>query len=507
MMKTIVNISTALFSVLLLGACGGMGFGGSSWSLSDDVSTTTGWAYNDPEYGGFQTGEYNVNQIPVGMVFVEGGVFDYGQSDEDITFSNDMNKRRVSVSSFFMDQYEVTNRAWQEYLHWLHLVYGVSNPEILKRAQPDQTVWRSELSYNEPMLENYFSHSSYSFYPVVGVSWDQANRYCEWRTDRVNEKILKDRGMIELPDFASLDQSKVFTLDRYLNSDDFESADTESGIKDAFGNTRKVTFSDGILLPRFRLPTEVEWEYAAYAIYVDEGTNVYGDKRVFPWDGHGLRASRGRRMGEFNANFVRGKGDYMGQAGRLNDAAIYTVPVDAYDPNDFGLYNMAGNVNEWVADIYRPMNPDLVGEYNPYRGNVFTKAARDANGNVLYDEEGRVIEEVLVDTINGIATERDYRNYKDGSLSSSLDRNDWNKRGLTVDEQTRRMYGGEPNTPDGLLSSGLTNDVRIYKGGSWADRVYWLNPGVKRYLEQDKSSSRIGFRCAMDRIGPERMRR
>lgn len=502
--ENMTRIILGLFILLTLSSCGKFFGKPLGWELSEGRSTTTGWAYNDPKYGGFQTSEVEEQGVPVGMVPIEGGVFDYGQSDENIVFSNDVMRRRVSISSFYMDQYEVTNRAWREYLHWLSLIYGSTNPEIIQEAHPDVTVWRSELSYNEPMLENYFTHNSYSHYPVVGVSWEQAVAYCEWRTDRVNEGILHKKGLIELPDFKALNAESVFTLDRYLNSPEYKSEGRgRKGMTDAFGNPRKVSFSDGVLLPRFRLPLEVEWEYAAYAIISEKGTNNYNEKRVLPWSGHSLRSPARKTAGVFLANFVRGKGDYMGQAGSLNDGSIFPQKVDAYQPNDFGLYNMAGNVNEWVADLYRPMNTSLVDDYNSYRGVVFTQAVRDANGELVYDAQGRIKQEIIIDSLeNGGIQLKDYSNYKDGDGASSINRDYWNRRGVDKEEETKAMYGGELGTAEGLLSTGLSNSIRIYKGGSWADRVYWLNPGVKRYLDQKKSSSQIGFRCAMDRIAP-----
>ena len=91
------------------------------------------------------------------------------------------------------------------------------------------------------------------------------------------------------------------------------------------------------------------------------------------------------------ANYVRGNGDMMGVAGALNDNADITAPVTSYWPNDFGLYCMAGNVNEWVLDVYREVSFQDVDEFRPYRGNVFKTKQRDEEGNIVAkDSLGRI---------------------------------------------------------------------------------------------------------------------
>ena len=153
---------------------------------------------------------------------------------------------------------------------------------------------------------------------------------------------------------------------------------------------------DGILLPRYRLPTEAEWEFAAYALRGNTVEERMYERRMYAWDGKTVRNSNPKYQGQMMANFVRGRGDLMGVAGSLNDNGSITVDVRSYWPNDYGLYCMAGNVNEWVQDVYRPQSAENVDAFNPYRGNVFTDLRRDANGNVLpKDNLGRL----LIDTV------------------------------------------------------------------------------------------------------------
>ena len=187
------------------------------------------------------------------------------------------------------------------------------------------------------------------------------------------------------------------------------------------------------------------------------------------------------------ANFVRGRGDMMGMAGALNDNADIAAPVFSYDPNDYGLYCMAGNVNEWVNDVYRPQSFNDMEEFQPYRGNVVTEYVRDQNGTMLRDDYGVL----LKDTVN------DYRNFRDGDPNSQVvETGDWN---AAQDNETDGMYVQDDRP--GYFSSLITDEVRVYKGGSWKDRPYWLVPGTRRYEEQSKAQNDLGFRCAMTRVG------
>ena len=93
-----------------------------------------------------------------------------GQVDDDLNYAWDNIPRRVSVSSFYMDETEVTNQFWLEYVWWLQRIYGSSYPEIVERALPDTAAWRNKLAYNEPMVNYYLRHPAYRDYPVVGVS-------------------------------------------------------------------------------------------------------------------------------------------------------------------------------------------------------------------------------------------------------------------------------------------------------------------------------------------------
>jgi gliding motility-associated lipoprotein GldK len=302
-----------------------------------------------------------------------------GPSDEDINYAYTARNKQVSINGFWMDATEITNNEYRQFVNWVRdstaatlMQYGkevdgkfqidwkktatikwgdkatiekidqlILTPEnrifgkkeidptklvyhsetfdlkeaakksnegkvrsqfIVKKdvkVYPDTLVWIRDFSYsyNEPMTKRYFSHPAFGNYPVVGVNWNQATVFCEWRTLYLNSYLDKAKMANESP---------------------------------------------------FRLPTESEWEYAARG-----GRS----QSMFPWGNYYLRNKKGCLL----ANFKPGRGNYP------EDGAFYTARADAYWPNDFGLYCMAGNVAEWTSSVYyegaynfqHDMNPDI----------------------------------------------------------------------------------------------------------------------------------------------------
>ncbi|HLF33885.1 MAG TPA: gliding motility lipoprotein GldJ [Cyclobacteriaceae bacterium] len=314
-------------------SCGGFGKSHPTATDPGRHSTTTGLEYNSET--GFQVANFKGQPDGPNLVFIEGGRAVLGSFEEDILFSRDNVERTVTVASFYMDETEVANIHWLEYLHYL----SIDSPRTTyERALPDTTVWTSELAFNDPYEDHYLRYPGFRYYPVVGVTWRQAMDYCNWRTAVVNFKLATDAGLENMP--------------------------AETG--------GRIPLESGVVLPDYRLPTEAEWEYAAQALmgtqWLDENQT---HQRLYPWDGHALRNPYGRDMGYFLANFKRGRGDYAGIAGKLNDGAMITAYIYEYPPNNYGLYNMAGNVNEWVLDVYRPLSFQDMDDLNPLRRNGF----------------------------------------------------------------------------------------------------------------------------------------
>jgi len=463
-----------------------------------ESSSITGWEYNSEKWGGFEKLPYLGQETGPGLVLIQGGTFVKGNTEQDVTFENHSLPKRLTVSSFYLDETEVSNLHYREYLWWLRRTFYADFPEVYRKALPDTLVWRSKLAYNEPWVELYLRHPAYANYPVVGVNWLQATDFCKWRTDRVNEWILTREGILEVNVNAINEDN--FNTDAYYVGQ-YEGT-VKSNLKSYDPNgtgERKVKMEDGMLLPDYRLPTEAEWEYAALSLIGNnpmEGEELVEGRRLFPWDGHSVRyAVHGGWQGKIMANFKRGRGDNMGVAGGLNDNAEITAPVYAYVPNDFGLYNMAGNVNEWVMDIYRPMTSSDADDFNPFRGNEFKKLELDEEGYpVEKDSLGRLVyipvtEEENTDRRN--YRKADYRGYKDGGGGTSYDE----FTSSDFDE-----FAGEI-TYDYGKSSLVSNMARVYKGGSWNDRAFYLTPGARRWMNETQSSATIGFRCAMNRVG------
>ncbi|WP_297336923.1 gliding motility lipoprotein GldJ [Algoriphagus sp.] len=338
----------------------------------------------------------NAEQIPgPNLKFIQGGRAVLGSQEEDVMAFRDNLERTITVANFYLDETEITNNDFREFL--FDMKKRVS-ADSLANLEPREDVWGGALSFNDMYQSYYFRFPGFNFYPVAGVSWQQANTYAKWRTEYVQELIREERG-----------------------------------IDSSF--TKSQLIERGVALADYRLPSEAEWEYAAKAMigtqYLDENQE-YG--RIYPWDGRGVRnpynVKRKGKQGDFLANFKRGRGDYGGISGnQRNDGEI--LPTNVYDmaPNDFGLYHMAGNMNEWVYDVYRPLTYQDADDLNPVRKDGYQDEAE---------------------------------NYEISKFS---------------------------------------DEIRVYKGGSWRDVTYWLAPGTRRFMHQDSATNHIGFRCAMISIG------
>ncbi|MBC8755685.1 gliding motility lipoprotein GldJ [Kordia sp. YSTF-M3] len=546
--------------IMLLAAVVSLGFFSCKRSSSNNTSRATGWRIDGKDGGFTANTKFKDQETAPGLVFVEGGTFTMGKTQDDPMHDWNNTPNQQHVQSFYMDETEVTNLMYTEYLYWTKSVFPPEDENyknIYTGVLPDTLVWRDRLGFNETMTTNYLRHPGYADYPVVGVNWIQAVQFCQWRTDRVNESVLEREGYIAKGvKTDSIDAGSTFSTEAYLTRpketyagkiDDYQGRIAEKSKKkkkkgedDEDGEEEESTNvyakrTTGIILPEYRLPTEAEWEYAAKGLDgLREYNNVRGRKK-YPWKGEFTRSGNRKRRGDQLANFKQGKGDYGGIAGWSDDGADITARVKTYPPNDHGLYDMAGNVAEWVADVYRPIVDDEANDFNYYRGNYYTKNKINAEGTVeiveagsmKYDTlaNGRIMARNLPGQLAQVDVDEketylrtnfdksDNRNYRDGDVASSRYFDLFNED-EDSESEAKRMYNA-PKHQVGSDSTGMVrqydksnsrttlidDNVRVYKGGSWKDRAYWIDPAQRRAFPEYMATSYIGFRCAMSRVG------
>ncbi len=439
--------------------------------------------------------------------------------------------------------------------------------EIYRGALPDTMVWRNKLASQELFVENYFRDPAFDYYPVVGINWLQANNYAEWLTDRVNEKKLMDEGIIDKEmyvfqwsdsvEFSNSkpaffhkrykemgtnmfgEESEIFTEHKKANESAQKAAKSaeKSGFLGIGGGSKKhnkigayKTYNqkwkamakvNSKAIAPYRLPTESEWEYAALALMENREYNRYKGKIIPEKD---LRQQKGKNRGDFVANIKLGRGDYSGIGGWQNDGYAITSPVKKFKPNDLGLYGMFGNVSEWTADVYRPIIDDEASDFNYYRGNTFEKTIREdgmvsiVGLEIQYDtlDDGRMVYRSLPGQIKQEMYD-DAKNYRDGDFQSLLEPyQNLDEEGNTVSTSTDSEFNNPKRefivTEDGRVvlqkdTSDVTTDIsdqnRVIKGGSWNDRAYWMDPAQRRYMLETESASWLGFRVAHDKTGAD----
>lgn len=553
-------LSFVIIAALIVGASSCSKKSGSSKSANS--SRATGWDIDKSINRGAYAKKGKNQTAGPGLVFVEGGTFTMGQVQDDMMHDRNNTPTQQHVQSFYIDETEVTNAMYHEYLEWTKKQFPpteVNLRGIYEGALPDTLVWRNRLGYNETMTNNYLRHPAYAEYPVVGVNWIQAVEFCEWRTDRVNESVLEKNGYLKKGAKEEIAEGNApFNTDAYTISPSTSMGGNEEIVLKNTGKKQKLKKgetateeknvyaqrSSGLILPEYRLPTEAEWEYAAAADVGQREYNTYKGQKKYPWSGSYTRSAKRQNRGDQLANFKQGNGDYGGIAGWSDDGADITNEVKKYPANDFGLYDMAGNVAEWVADVYRPIIDNEANDFNYFRGNQYTKNKIGEDGKVVLTtlenmkkdtlSNGKIVTRTLPGQVAQVPVDEnetylrqnfdksDNINYRDGDKQSTKY---YDFGGSDDDTQQAKDAKAMYNSPKHKVakdSAGaiiknydksskrttLINDqVRVFKGGSWRDRAYWLDPAQRRYLPQDMATDYLGFRCAMSRVGPKTEKR
>lgn len=251
---------------------------------------------------------FNLKELEKSLSLIPGGSFDYGISNQDTPFDDiHVEQRAVTVSSFYIYIHEVSNG---EYLVFINEV-AKTDSVTYRQMLPDTTAWRNKAALNEPYVKHYFRHDAYRNYPVVGVTYEQADAYCKWLTNRYMKEEKR----------------------KYKNVE-------------------------------FKLPTIGQWTYAAKGGQKDA---------FFPWEGNSMQNNKGAFLANFRmvpqygigrrTLFVKNKqgsfdsstffvpGVYLPIQGQVENSAMdVTAPVASYYPNGYGIYNMSGNVSEYVKE-------------------------------------------------------------------------------------------------------------------------------------------------------------
>lgn len=233
-----------------------------------------------------------------------------------LSFSSKMDFRPPGtvevVDNFFYDEREICNIDWQEYLSFIKEEQGVES-RAYQANLPDTTVWLEEGSYNEPLVETYFSHPAYNEYPVVGVTHKQARDYCAWRTAAV-KTMMKANGIKGPKSFE------------------------------------------------YRLPSQTEWELIANA-GLGEKSEKYYQKKLKKLRKKSTKNAR-VPLANLKLKEIESTNKDDLEAFRRGDLSIHIAPARSYLPNKFGVYHIYGNVAEMVIDPGIAMGGGFVHYYD-----------------------------------------------------------------------------------------------------------------------------------------------
>jgi len=330
-------------------------------------------------YGVAPASKYSLPKPP-GMVYIPSGTFHMGPSDEDVNYAFTARNKQVSISGFWMDATEITNNEYRQFTNWVRDSIGaklMGAPYVKPGADGNDYIdWKQvpKIKWNDKA----------TIEKIDAIIVTPDNRiYGQKEIDPA--KMLYHSEVFDYTEAAKRENANVPRGKFIVRSDVPIYPDTLAWVRDfsysynepmskqyfshpAYGNYPVVginwkqatafcqwrtQYLNAFLISKkrstespFRLPTEAQWEYAARG-----GRS----QSPYPWGGPYLRNKKGCLL----ANFKPGRGNYP------EDGGFYTVRADAYWPNEFGLYNMAGNVAEWTSSLYYEGGYDFQHDMNP----------------------------------------------------------------------------------------------------------------------------------------------
>jgi len=348
-MKKITLLSGVLALIVLMTSCGGVSEDGQLIGVIDR-----------PKWGGIN---------PYGMVYVPSGRLHIGQSDQDIFSSYTQKSKAISISGFYMDDTEITNNEYRQFVQWVRdsIAHTIMGDFMVDDYGNEQLDWEYELDYNDETLDEMFYGGDEAFAGQRELDTRKFNFKYFWKDWRkaaskankgLRTSILNEEEVNIYPDTLvwirtfAYSYNEPYTRNYFWHPafDDYPVVGVNWKMAKAFSFWRTKIWNtyrpEEVNTEEFRLPTESEWEYAA------RGGK---DMAPFPWGAYYLRNSKGCLL----ANFKPGRGNYP------EDGGQYTVKVDSYYPNDYGLFCMAGNVSEWTETAYVENAYSLVHDMNP----------------------------------------------------------------------------------------------------------------------------------------------
>lgn len=352
-MKNLIKITLAIV-VIVAASCG-----------RRETGELTG-VMNRPDWKGIN---------PYGMVYVPSGSFHIGASDQDITNTHTQPSKAISIQGFYMDDTEITNNEYRQFVYWVKdsIAHSYLNHYLDTDDGEERIDWEWEIDWSgedaESLEDLYYQGDDkfagkkeldasklvfeYEWYDWKRAAHDKGKSPRNSFISKEKVKIYPDT-LVWVRDFSySYNEPMARNYFWHPAFDDYPVVGVNWDMANAFSywrtklwNSYQQSSGDGINSEDFRLPTEHEWEYAA------RGGRA---NAPFPWGGYYTRNGKGCLM----ANFKPGRGNYP------EDGGQYTVRVAAYFPNDYGLFDMAGNVSEWTSSAYYENAYSFVHDLNP----------------------------------------------------------------------------------------------------------------------------------------------